>query len=103
MSKTEGEMFRYRFENETKNVLKSFPNLSCREQIVLIGPESALLDLIEMCSFDGPDLRTNSEVMVSFSVRCRDVCGTFVERFSFTVLTLLVLATPLLMSPIFVF
>ncbi len=30
-----------------------------------------------MCSFDGPDLRTNSEVLVSFSVRCRNVCGTF--------------------------
>jgi hypothetical protein len=34
-----------------------------------------------MCSFDGADLGTNSEVWVSFSVRCRNVCGTFVERF----------------------
>jgi len=44
-----------------------------------------------MCAFDGPDLRTNSEVLVSFSVRCRNVYGTFVERFFLTVLTLLVI------------
>jgi hypothetical protein len=46
-----------------------------------------------MCSCDGPDLRTNSEVLVSFSVRCRNVCATFVERFFFTVLTLLIVNT----------
>ncbi len=33
-----------------------------------------------MCSFDGADLGTNSEVLVIFSVRCQNVCGTFVER-----------------------
>jgi hypothetical protein len=33
-----------------------------------------------MCSFDGADLGTNSDVLVSFPVRCRNVCGTFVER-----------------------
>jgi hypothetical protein len=33
-----------------------------------------------MCSFDGADLGTNSEVLVSFSVRCRNVCGMFVEH-----------------------
>jgi hypothetical protein len=33
-----------------------------------------------MCSFDGADLWTNSDVLVSFPVRCQNVCGTFVER-----------------------
>ena len=33
-----------------------------------------------MCSFDGADLGTNSDVLVSFPVRCRNVCGMFVER-----------------------
>ncbi len=39
-------------------------------------PESALLDHIEMISFDGADSGTNSYVLVSFLL---DV-GTFVER-----------------------
>jgi hypothetical protein len=46
-----------------------------------------------MCSFDRADLGTNSDVLLSFPVRCRNVCGTFEERLwnvcSFTVLTLL--------------
>jgi hypothetical protein len=33
-----------------------------------------------MCSIDGADLGTNSDVLVSFPVRCRNVCGTFVEH-----------------------
>ncbi len=40
------------------------------------GPESALLDQIEMCSIDGADSGANSDVLVSFLL---DV-GTFVER-----------------------
>jgi hypothetical protein len=40
------------------------------------GPESVLLDRIGMCSFDGADSGTNSDVLVSFLL---DV-GTFVER-----------------------
>jgi hypothetical protein len=41
------------------------------------GPESVLLDQMNMISFDGADSGMN-------------VCGTLVERLSFTVLTLLV-------------
>jgi hypothetical protein len=33
-----------------------------------------------MCSFDGAHLGINSDVLLSFPVRCRNVCGTFVER-----------------------
>ncbi len=40
------------------------------------GPESALLDQIEMCSFDGADSGTNLDVLVSFLLDVR----TFVER-----------------------
>jgi hypothetical protein len=40
------------------------------------GPESALLDQLEMISFDGVDSGTKSDVTVSFLL---DV-GTFVER-----------------------
>ncbi len=51
------------------------------------GPESVLLDQIQMISFDGADSGTNSDVLVSFLL---DV-GTFVEGLwngcSFTVLT----------------
>jgi hypothetical protein len=35
------------------------------------------LDQIEMCSFDGADSGTNTDVLVP---SCRNVCGTFVER-----------------------
>jgi hypothetical protein len=48
------------------------------------GPESALLDQMEMISFDGADSGTNSDVLVSFllNVGWWNVC-------SFNVLTLL--------------
>jgi hypothetical protein len=39
-----------------------------------------------MCSFDGADLGTNSDSLVSFPVRSErlwNVCGTFVERLLF--------------------
>jgi hypothetical protein len=87
MSKTNGQTLL--FWNETKTFLY-------RSQICLIenksfrfGPESALLDQIEMISFDKTNSGTNSNVLVSFRL---DI-GTFVERlwniYSFTVLTLL--------------
>jgi hypothetical protein len=41
------------------------------------SPESALLDQIEMISFEGADPGMNSDVLVSFLL---DI-GTFVERF----------------------
>jgi hypothetical protein len=44
------------FWKRNQNVLVSFPNLSWWEQIVSIfSPESALLDQIDMISFDGAD------------------------------------------------
>jgi hypothetical protein len=76
------------FWKRNQNVLGSFPNLSCWEQIVSIWSRICSLYQIEMCSFDGADSGTNSDVLVSFML---DV-GTFVECLlnicSFTVLTL---------------
>ncbi len=69
-------------KNERTDVPISFwkRNQSVPEFVLLradcFGPESALLDQIEMISFDGVDSGTNSDVMVSFLL---DV-GTFVER-----------------------
>ncbi len=45
-------------------------------RVFQFGPASVLLDKIEMISFEGADLGTNSDFMVSFLL---DV-GTFVER-----------------------
>jgi hypothetical protein len=42
-----------------------------------------------MCSFDEADSGTNSEVLGFIPVRCRNVCGMFVERLLLSVLTLL--------------
>jgi hypothetical protein len=33
-----------------------------------------------MCSLDGADLGTNSDVLVSFLLDVRNVCGTFLEH-----------------------
>ncbi len=65
MSKTKGQTFQYRF-------------VIClvEKRLFRFGPESALREQIEMCSFDGADSGTNSDVLVSFLL---DV-GTFVER-----------------------
>ena len=38
-----------------------------------------------MCSFDGADLGTNSNVLVSFPVRCRNVCGTRLLLYCFDI------------------
>jgi hypothetical protein len=62
-----------------RNVLVSFPTSRLclvENRLFRFGPESALLDQIEMISFDGADSGTNSDVLVSFLL---DV-GTFVER-----------------------
>jgi hypothetical protein len=76
MSKTKGQTFRYRSGNETKTFW--YRSRICLDENSLFpfGPESALLDQIEMCSFDGADSRTNSNVLVSFLLDVR----TFVER-----------------------
>jgi hypothetical protein len=89
MSKTKGLTFRYRFGNEAKKFW--YCSLIClvENRLFRFGPESALLDQTEVCSFDGADSGTNSDVLVSFLLDVR----TFVERLwnvcSFTVLTLL--------------
>jgi hypothetical protein len=60
------------------------------------GPESALLNKIELISFNKADLGTNSKVFVSFLLDF----GTFVKCLwnicSFTVLTLLVMFSVIL-------
>jgi hypothetical protein len=75
LSKTKGQTFRYRFGNETTFWYRSRICL-VENRWFRFGPESALLDHIEMISFDGSDSGTNSDVLVSFLL---DV-GTFVER-----------------------
>ncbi len=81
MLKTKGQMFRYRFRNETKkNVLVPFPNLSCWEQMVSIrfricSPGPNRNDLFQWGRF-GNELRRFGLI----PVRCRNVCGPFVER-----------------------
>jgi hypothetical protein len=64
------------FWKRNQNVLVSFRICLVENKLFRFGPESALLNQIEMISFDGADSRTNSDVMVSFLL---DV-GTFVER-----------------------
>ncbi len=82
-------------KSERSNVPISFRKRN-RSRICLVenrlfrlGPRSALLDQIEMCSFDGADSETYSDILVSFLLDFR----TFAERLwnlcSFTVLTLL--------------
>jgi hypothetical protein len=80
MSKTEGQTFRYRFGGETKAFWY-------RSRISLVGnrlfqfcPESALLGRIERIIFDRTNSGKNSKVSCFVSIRHRNVCGTFVER-----------------------
>ncbi len=81
MLKTEGQTFRYRFGNETKTFWYRSRICLVENRLFRSGLESALLDQIEMCSFDGADSGTNSDILVSFMLRrCRNVCGMFVER-----------------------
>ncbi len=87
MSKTEGQTFRNRFGNETKTFWYRSRICLVENRLFRSCLKSALLDQIEMCSFDGADSGTNSDVLVSFVL---DV-GTFEECLlnvcSFTVLT----------------
>ncbi len=76
MSKTKGQTFRYHLGHETKTFFYRSRICLIENRLFLLGPESVLLDQIEMISFDGADLGTNSDVLVSFLL---DV-GTFVER-----------------------
>jgi hypothetical protein len=87
MPKMKGQTFQYRFGNETKTFLYCSRICLVENRLFRFGPESALLDKIEMISFDGADSGTNSGVLVS--VLLDD--GTFVEHLwnvgSCTVLT----------------
>ncbi len=76
MSKTKGQTFRYRFRNETKTFWYRSRICLVENRLFRFGPKSALLDQIEMISFDGADSGTNSDVLVSFLLND----GTFVER-----------------------
>jgi hypothetical protein len=64
------------FGNETKTFWYRSRICFVDNRLYLFGPESAFLDQIEMCPFDGADSGTNSDVLVSFLL---DV-GTLVER-----------------------
>ncbi len=66
MSKTKGQTFCYRFGNKTKTFWYRSRICLVENRLFWFGPESALLDQIEMCSFDGADSGTNSYVLVSF-------------------------------------
>jgi hypothetical protein len=76
MTKTKGQTFRYRFGNETKTFWYRSRIYLVENRLFRFSPESALLDQIEMISFDEADSGTTSDVLVSFLL---DV-GTFVER-----------------------
>jgi hypothetical protein len=76
MSKTKGQTFRHRFGNETKTFWYRSRICLVENRLFPFGQEYALLDQIEMFSFDGANWGTNSDVMVSFLL---DV-GTFEER-----------------------
>jgi hypothetical protein len=52
MSKTKGQTFRYRFGNETKTLWYRSRICLIENRLFRFGPESALLDQIEMTSFD---------------------------------------------------
>jgi hypothetical protein len=87
MSKTKGQTFRYRYGNDTKTFWYRSRIRLVENRLFRFGPESALLEHIEMISFDGADSETNSDIMVSFLLdvgtfveRLWNVCGTFVER-----------------------
>ncbi len=80
MSKTKGQTIRYYFGNETKMFWYRSPIRLVKNRWFWFGPESALLDQIEMWSFDGADSGTNSDVLVSFLFDGQNVCVTFVER-----------------------
>jgi hypothetical protein len=85
MLKTKGQTFRYRFWNETKTLRYRFRICPVENRLFRFGPESALLDQIEMISLDTTNSETNSNVLVLFLLdngtfveRLWNVCGTFV-------------------------
>jgi hypothetical protein len=55
------------------------PEIVLLNRLFRFGPESALLDQIDMCSFHGADSGTNSDVLEPLW----NDCGTFVERLLF--------------------
>jgi hypothetical protein len=77
-----GETFRYRFGNETKTFWYSSRSCLVENRLFRSGLESALLDQLEMCSFDEADSGTNSDGLASFmlDVRMFVECGLFAER-----------------------
>jgi hypothetical protein len=80
MSKTKGQTFRYRFGNETSTFwYRSRICLIENRLLFQFGPESALLDQIEMISFDEKTSGTNSKVLYIIIIY-RNACGTFVEH-----------------------
>ncbi len=76
MSKTKGQTFRYPFGNETKTFWYRSQICLVDNRLFRFSPEYALLDQIEMISFDVADSGTNSDIMVSFLLDGRNVCGT---------------------------
>jgi hypothetical protein len=60
MSKTKGQTFRYRFGNETKTFWYRSQIFLVENRLFRFGPESVLLDQIDMISFDGAGLGTKT-------------------------------------------
>ncbi len=85
MSKTKGQTFRYRFRNEIKTFWYRSRICHVENRLFRFGPESALLDQIEMISFDGADSGTNSDVLVSFllDVGWWNVCSFYYLQYSY--------------------
>jgi hypothetical protein len=80
MSKTKGQTFRYRFENEAK----TYRSRIClvENRLFRYGPESVLLNQIDMTSFDGADSKMKTQTFWFNSCwmleHLWNVCGTFV-------------------------
>jgi hypothetical protein len=66
-----GQTFRYRFGNETKTFWYCSRLFLVENRLFRFGPESVLLDQVEMISFDVAESGTNSNVMVSFLLDVR--------------------------------
>ncbi len=66
--------------NETKTFWYRSRIYLVENRLFRFGPESALMDQIEMISFDGADSGTNLDVFGFIPVRCRNVWWTMVER-----------------------
>ncbi len=71
MSKTKGQTFRYHLGKLNQNVVVSFPNLSTWKQTVAIWSEMI---------FSVGQIRERAQTLWFIPVRCRNVCGTFVEH-----------------------